>query len=270
MRSLPTTPNHIPDPVRSRLRGYNSDGRNLKTESCSDVFLYTHPLKPGLVLKSRDVRLRPQEPDLLAETIALTWLQDKLSVPEYRCFHVEGNMQYLLMTQLEGVSGIHPESTGDPARLVQEFARGLREIHALDIGSCPMDWRTSRFFPWAEDLINDGVFDDRITAGGTRDRLREELDAVRAALPDEEDLVFTHGDYCLPNVLFIDGELTGYIDLGFAGVGDRYIDFVSASWTIQRNLGEEWISPFFHAYGLEHPDREKMGTWQSVFEFVFQ
>ncbi|MCY3713395.1 MAG: aminoglycoside 3'-phosphotransferase [Gemmatimonadetes bacterium] len=270
MRSHPPTPNSLPDPVRDRLRGYKSDGRNQRTESCSDVFLYTHPLKSGLILKTRDVRLRLQEPDLLAETVALTWLQDKLPVPEYRCFHVEGDIQYLLMTQLEGVTGIHPDVTGDPAHLVAEFARGLREIHAQDIGSCPMDWRMSRFFQWAEDLIDGGVFDDRIPAGGTRDGLREELDAIKTALPEEEDLVFTHGDYCLPNVLFKDGELTGFIDLGYAGVGDRYLDFVSATWTIQRNLGEEWISRFFHAYGLEHPDREKMKTWQSVFEFVFR
>ena len=270
MRSHPPTSNSLPYPIWSRLRGYNSDGCNQRTESCSDVFLYTHPLKSGLILKTRDVRLRPQEPDLLAETVALTWLQDNLPVPEYRCFHVEGDIQYLLMTQLEGVTGIHPDVTDDPAHLVREFARGLREIHALDIGSCPMDWCMSRFFSWAEDLIDGGVFDDRIPAGGTRDGLREELDAIKAALPEEEDLVFTHGDYCLPNVLFKDGELTGFIDLGFAGVGDRYLDFVSASWTIQRNLGEEWISPFFHAYGLEHPDREKMKTWQSVFEFIFR
>lgn len=264
------SPDNLPDPVRARLRSYSSDGRNLRTESCSSVFLYTHPLKPGLILKTRDVRLSPQEPDLLAETVALTWLQDKLPVPEYRCFHLEGDMQYLLMTQLEGVTGIDPEATKDPAHLVEEFARGLREIHALEIESCPMDWRMSRFFQWAEDLINGGVFDDRIPAGGTRDGLRKELDAIKAALPEEEDLVFTHGDYCLPNVLFTDGKLTGFIDLGFAGVGDRNLDFVSASWTIQRNLGEEWISPFFHAYGLEHPDLEKMRAWQSVFEFVFQ
>lgn len=264
------TVDDLPAPVRARLRNYTKDDRNLRTESCSSVFLYTHPLKPGLILKTRDVRLRPQEPDLLAETIALTWLQDKLSVSEYRCFHVEGNMQYLLMSQLEGVSGIHPESTGDPARLVQEFARGLQEVHALGIGSCPMDWRRSRFFQWAEGLIESGALDDQLKEGEHRTILLDKLSDIKEAVPEEEDLVFTHGDYCLPNVLFTDGKLTGFIDLGFAGVGDRYLDFVSASWTIQRNLGEEWISPFFHAYGLEHPDQEKMKAWQSVFEFVFQ
>ena len=120
----------LPDLVQSRLRGYTSDGRNLRTESCSDVFLYTHPLKRGLILKTRDVRLRPQESDLLTETVALSWLRDKLSVPELQCFHVEGDMQYMLMAQMEGVTGIHPEVTGDPANLVLVFAKGLREVHS--------------------------------------------------------------------------------------------------------------------------------------------
>ena len=270
MCSRPLDPNCLPDPIQSRLRGYSSDGRNLRTESCSAVYLYTHPLKSGLILKTRDVRLRPQEPDLLAETVALTWLRDKLPVPEYRCFHVEGETQYLLMTQLEGVTGIHPEATKDPARLVAKFARGLREVHALDIGSCPMDWRMSRFVPWAEGLIESGALDDRIPEGENRTILRYKLSDIKQAMPDEEDLVVTHGDYCLPNVMFQEGTLCGYIDLAYAGVGDRYLDFVAVCGTIRRNLGEEWIAPFFQAYGHGEPDQAKLDAYQKVHDFGFQ
>lgn len=268
MRSHPSAADSLPEPIQSRLRGYTTDGRNLRTESCSDVFLYTHPLKGGLILKTRDVRMRPQEPDLLAETVALTWLQDKLPVPEYRCFHVKGDTQYLLMTQLEGVTGIHPEATGDPAHLVAEFARGLREIHALDIGSCPMDWRMSRFFSWAEGLIESGALDDRVPEGENRTFLLDRLSELMEAVPGEEDLIVTHGDYCLPNVIFRDGALRGYIDLSYAGVGDRYLDLVSARGTIQRNLGEEWIASFFEAYGHGDPDQAKLEAYQRVHDFV--
>lgn len=269
MCSQTLSPGYLPDPVRDRLRGYSSDGRNLRTESCSDVYLFTHPLKRGLILKTRDVRLRPQESDLLTEKAALSWLRGKLPVPELRCFHAEGDTQYLLMTQMEGVTGIHPDVTGDPANLVREFARGLQEVHALSTGSCTLDWRMSRFIPWAEGLIESGALDEDIPEGGSRTFLYEKLSDINEAVPREEDLVFIHGDYCLPNVLFTDGRLSGYIDLGYAGVGDRYLDLVAARGTIRRNLGEDWIGPFFEAYGLGEPDSEKLQAYQKVQDLGF-
>ena len=54
---------------------------------------------------------------------------------------------------------------------------------------------------------------------------REPVDIYQRLLetrPPVEDLVFTHGDYCLPNVILEDGRVRGFIDLGRAGVADRY------------------------------------------------
>ncbi len=271
MCSQPLNPEDLPDPVRDRLRGYSSDGRNLKTESCSEVYLFTHPMptKPGLVLKARDVRLRLQEPDLQTETVALTWLRDKLPVPECRCFFVEGETQYLLMTYMDGVTGIHPEALEEPKRLVREFARGLREVHALEIASCPLDWRMPRFFSRAEGLIESGALDDQVPEGETRTFLYDKLADVKQSVPEEEDLVMCHGDYCLPNVLFQDGALSGYIDVGYAGVGNRYLDLVAARGSIHRNLGEEWIAPFFHEYGPGEPDRDKLCAYQKLHDSGF-
>jgi len=218
-------------------------------------------------MKTRDIRLRPQESDLLTESVALSWLRGKLSVPELLCFHVDGDTQYMLMAQMEGVTGIHPEVTGDPAILVGEFARGLREVHALGIESCSLDWRMSRFFSWAEGLIESGSLDEYIPEGEKRTFLEKQLSDIRGAMPQEEDLVFTHGDYCLPNVMFKEGRLSGYIDVGYAGVGDRYLDLVAARGTIRRNLGEEWIEPFFQAYGLEEPDPVKLHAFQRVHDW---
>ena len=254
-----------------RLRGYTTDGANLRTESCSDVYLFTHRLgrRSGLILKTRDVRLRPQESDLLTETVALSWLRGKLPVPDLLCFHVEGHTQYLVMTQIEGVTGIHPDVTGDPSNLVREFARGLRDVHALGTESCTLDWRMSRFIPWAEGLIKSGALDETIPEGENRTFLAEKLSDIKEAIHEEEDLVFTHGDYCLPNVMFNEGRLSGYIDLGYAGVGDRYLDLVAARGTIRRNLGEAWIGPFFQAYGLGEPDPAKLQAYKKVHDLGF-
>ena len=121
----------------------------------------------------------PQESDLLAEKTAMSWLQGKLNVPRVVCFHEKGDIQYLLMTQITGVSGIHQDAKNDIPRLVRMFARGLREIHAIAVDSCPLDWRMERYFAWATDLIDSGALDGQIPDGETRNVLRNELDSIR-------------------------------------------------------------------------------------------
>ena len=257
---------NLPTAVQAHLAGFKSDGENLRTASCADVFRYTHPRKQNLFLKLRGTRTAPQESDLLAEKTAMSWLQGKLNVPRVVCFREKGDTQYLLMTQIDGVSGIHQDAKSDAPGLVRLFAHGLREIHAIAVDSCPLDWRMERYFAWATDLIDSGVLDGQIPNGKTRNILRDELDSIRADLPPE-DLVFTHGDYCLPNVMIHDGRLSGYIDLGYAGVGDRYLDFVAAYYTIRRNLGNEWIPLFFHEYGHEL-DQAKLSVYQRIHDFA--
>ena len=86
---------------------------------------------------------------------------------------------------------------------------------------------------------------------------------LRDRQPESEDLVFTHGDYCLPNILVDRGRLGGFIDWGYAGVGDRYRDLSSCAWSVGHNLGEEWIPCFFAAYGVVI-DQEKLDYYGSV------
>ena len=187
---------NLPTAVQAHLKGFTSNGNNLRTASCADVFSFTHPSKRGLFLKVRDSLVAPQEPDLLAEKTTMSWLHGKLSVPRVVCYHEEDDTQYLLMTQIAGVSGIHQDAKNDIPGLIRMFAHGLREIHAIGVNSCPLDWRMERYFVWATDLIDAGLLDGQIPNGETRNVLRDELDSIRDDLPPE-DLVFTHGDYCL-------------------------------------------------------------------------
>ncbi len=259
---------NLPGAVQSHLKGYMSDGVNFKTESCADVFLYTHPKKQSLFLKVRNAKLAPQESDLRTEKIAMSWLQGKLDVPGVVCFHEECETQYLVMTQIVCVSGIHQHAMNDIPSLMHEFAFGLREIHSISIDSCPLDRRMGAYFPRTEGLIEMGALDNQIPAGKTRSFLKDELSSIKANLPAEEDLVFTHGDYCLPNILIRDGRFSGIIDWGYAGVGDRYLDFVSADYTIRENMGSEWVPIFFEAYGIRELDRDKLMGYQKVHDFI--
>lgn len=48
---------------------------------------------------------------------------------------------------------------------------------------------------------------------------------------------FVHGDLCLPNILVDDNyNFVGFIDLGNAGLGDRWYDYAWLLWSLEYNL----------------------------------
>ncbi len=61
--------------------------------------------------------------------------------------------------------------------------------------------------------------------------------------------VLIHGDYCLPNVLVENAQLSALIDLGLAGLGDPQDDLAAGVWTLQYNFGPGLARVFLDAYG---------------------
>lgn len=63
--------------------------------------------------------------------------------------------------------------------------------------------------------------------------------------------VLTHGDACLPNVLFSNGQLSGIVDVGNAGLAHPAVDLALGVWSLQYNLGPGYGAGFLHAYGID-------------------
>jgi kanamycin kinase/aminoglycoside 3'-phosphotransferase-3 len=74
--------------------------------------------------------------------------------------------------------------------------------------------------------------------------------------------VLSHGDFCLSNILTEDGKLSGIIDLGETGVGDRWRDLALLVRSLKHNFdgrddGKADPDMLFDALGIE-PDRKKL------------
>lgn len=80
----------------------------------------------------------------------------------------------------------------------------------------------------------------------------------------KEDLVFTHGDYSLPNIIILDDRVSGFIDLGNCGIADRYYDLAVAEKSIIMNYGKEYVDLFYRCYGIEGIDQQKIRFFQIV------
>ena len=209
-------------------------------------------------------------PDLHAELARLLWLDGKLPVPRVVYFADYEGSQYLLMTAVPGVVLCDDSVRDRTSEVIDRYAEGLRSIHSLPIAVCPFDAGLDVRVPEALRLVLTGAvatdrFDDE-RLGRSPESLYQELLETR---PTEEDLVFTHGDYCAPNVLVDPAtlRLTGFVDLGRAGVADRYQDLALAARSIAYNFGDEWSLRFFNEYGIDEPDESKVAFYKLLDEF---
>ena len=69
---------------------------------------------------------------------------------------------------------------------------------------------------------------------------------------DSRGSTFVHGDFCLPNILAEDGEITGFIDTEAAGLGDPWLDIAWCIWSFEYNLGtKEYTDILLEELGVE-------------------
>ena len=208
-------------------------------------------------------------PEPLAyEAEVLRWLRGRLPVPEVHYYECHLCFEYLLMSEIEGLDCSQEAYRQDPEELVRLLAAGLKEMHSLEISDCPFDQTLEAKLNKVRAKLERGLVDEDDLE--RRQQVQDLYDVLLAAKPASEDLVFTHGDYCLPNIILKDGRLSGFIDLGRAGVADRYVDLALAVRSLQYNGygAPQLLDLFFHTYGLKDIDQAKMKFYTLLDEFV--
>ena len=234
-------------------------------ESLSDTFRLDRSGHAALYLK---IAPRDHWMELLGEKKRLNWLQGKLPVPDIVGYETDDRNEYLLITPLPGrhVASLAVEEPDE--KIVHLLATGLRAIHAISIPDCPFAMTLDREIERARHNVVNGLVDeadfDDTRLGRSATELFEELLSKR---PADEDLVFTHGDYCLPNVMMGGDEVSGFVDWGRAGVADRYKDIALVVRSLERNTGEDLTLAFFEAYSLWGPDADKIEYYKLLDEF---
>jgi aminoglycoside phosphotransferase len=223
--------------------------------------------QPARYLK---IARRGSEQDLQPEVARLLWLQNKLPVPQVLYMAEAGDLQYCLLSAIPGLVLYHDDLREHLPAMLRQYALALREIHALPIANCPFDARLDVKIAQARrrldaGLINEDDFDEERAGQRARSLFKQAL----ATRPADEDLVFTHGDYCTPNILIDPPTLTwtGLIDWGRAGIADRYQDLALAARSIDYNFGADWIPLFFENYGISTVDPAKIEFYRLLDEF---
>lgn len=164
-----------------------------------------------------------------------------------------------LFTYLEGdplLIALERTDVAGRYRLIALFAETLRRLHSWTPTLLrPSDWLTETLSRVGKHIM---VMASNTLVSHTNSRfdglnahkLYLELLAWRSDVSNE--LVFGHGDYCLPNVLVRGEHLSGIIDWSRGGYADKRFDLATALFTLRipetlRNIS--YLDTFLQAYG---------------------
>jgi len=218
----------LPEELAEKLRGYSSF-RHPYDETEAEIHVLSHPSKPRLYLKTR----QGDSGRLETEYLMLKWINQRVPTPEPLYYSKDGSTEYLVNTEITGTPTYQVDAS-KRENAVKILALTLKQVHSLDVAGCPVLHSVDT---WIKSLKEKGI--DVSPLGDWR---------------PVEKFEFTHGDYCLPNIIVRDGVLSGVIDWDYAGLADPYVDLVSCIWSIRYNYGEEAdkLIPFFlKTYGVE-------------------
>ena len=241
----------IPENIPKPLAPYLNDAPIYDSSSSPEARVYFIDKLGGLYLKRGAPR------SLYSEAVMDNFFHEKglgAEVVDY----LTDEYDWLLTTKVVGEDATSSKYLENPKRLCDTIGARLRELHELDCSAAPIKDRTENYLAKAHEGHSLGKFDTSYAGGKVPFKTAEEAYKI---LSERERLlkseVLIHGDYCLPNIILYDWKLSGFIDLGGGGIGDRHVDIFWGAWTLVFNLKtDRYTDRFFDAYGKDkiNPD----------------
>lgn len=186
----------------------------------------------------------------------LQWLDGKIPVPRVLETAEAEGFRWILMTRIPGSMSCDDAWRSNPERLVRVLAQAMKQLWTVDISDCPVDQSAESKLRRARERLEHGQFDfdlvDPETFGDDGfDSPAALLDWLTEHRP-VPDRVLTHGDFCLPNLFLEDWNLSGFLDLGRSGAGDRWSDIAICWRSLRDNFGGHYgeAVPGFHPDSL--------------------
>jgi len=250
----------MPEEIKKRIEGlawaYDEIGL-----SGSSILLFDE-----MVLKIEQ-RSRSSE----SERKLLEWLYGKLPIPRVIAAETKDACSYLLMSRLPGEMACSASNLEKMEQTVKALAKGIRTLWQIDTARCPCSNGIAERLVQAQSNIENGQVEtddfeiETFTTEGFSDV--SDLYGYLEQNRPQEDLVFSHGDYCLPNVFVSGCEVTGFLDWGNGGIADRWQDIALCVRSLRHNCMEyagydeaayqKYRTLFFSELGIA-PDEEKI------------
>lgn len=187
------------------------------------------------------LKIQPHSKETDNESAIVQWLNHQIPLPKISVYAVENDMAFTLMSKVEGKMLCEMEYLNKPELVIDLVAQSLKKMWEIDVSDCP--YQTSRLterLKAAEYNVSNKLVDldntEPETFGENGFESPEELLEWLKHNRPQEDIVLTHGDFCLPNIFAKGNEISGFIDLGKMGPADRWQDIAIAVRSLEHNF----------------------------------
>ncbi len=224
--------------------------------------------RPVAFVKSADSRIRHLVHSIEAGAARLTWLARlAVPVPEVLGTGADGGRIWLATRALAGRPASDPWPEADRDAVVDLIARATRELHATVVADAPLrfDMSLSSLFPDIRERVESGLVDRSWAAAGRKGPsaavVLAELESMVSELGGGRPAV-SHGDLSLPNVLIDRYRVSGFVDVGRAGVADPHSDLADMVRSLSSHLNPQFgtasAERFLDVYGRDRVDPDRL------------
>jgi kanamycin kinase/aminoglycoside 3'-phosphotransferase-3 len=181
-------------------------------------------------------KTRPEDLDTIA---VMRWLEGQIPVPRIAAYERKAGFSYTLMSRVQGRMACDEYYLERPEELATLLAEALRMLWSVNTAGCPRERSIDTELAEARCRVEqhmvdmDNVEPETFGPGGFSGP-EELLGWLYDHRPPYEP-VLSHGDFCLPNIYLDNGKISGFIDLGDTGIGDKWRDIALCYRSLKHN-----------------------------------
>lgn len=206
---------YLPIAIKNRIQGLNYKVDEIGLSN-SQVYIFD-----DYILKISRLKF-----DIDNEIRVYNNLKNKLPIPDILEYEIKDGVIYLLKNKLKGKLLCDDYYMRRPDLFYKLCGEALRLLHNVDISNLDLCDSTDVIINTGLDfyhnhLIDFNTLDKEVVK--EYNNFDEIFDFLIKNKP-HNDMVLTHADLCLPNIICDENHIVGFIDLGLTGISNIYHD----------------------------------------------